>query len=43
MDDVLNLPAADIVAGLENQAEKDRDRIWNRKNDFRNQVRSFIA
>ena len=43
VDDVLDLPAADIVAGLENQAEKDRDRIWNRKNDFRNQVRSFIA
>ena len=43
VNDVLDLSAADIVAGLENQAEKDRDRIWNRKNDFRNQVRSFIA
>ena len=31
LDDIQDLPAASIVAGMEAQAEKDRDDIWQRK------------
>ena len=37
------MPASLIVAGMAAQAEIDRDRIWSRKNAFRQQVRSFLT
>ena len=43
LDDIQDLLAASIVAGMEAQAEKDRDDIWQRKNSFRNQVRGFVS
>ena len=43
LDEMDDLPAEDIDAGIVNQAEKDRDRIWAKKNAFRQQVRSFVA
>ena len=43
IDEITDLPANNIEAGLESQAEKDRDDIWKRKNEFRDQVRSFIS
>ena len=43
LDQMDDLPAADIVAGMETQAEDDRDKIWELKNNFRKQVRSFIV
>ena len=36
LDDIVDLPAASIVAGMEAQAEKGRDDIWQRKKSFRN-------
>ena len=42
LDEIEDLPPEHIVAGMESQAERDRDSIWERKNAFRSQVRSFL-
>ena len=43
LDEIDDLPASSIEAGMEPQTEIDRDRIWEKKNLFRNQVRNFVS
>ena len=43
IDEIDDLPPDSIVLGMEDQAVVDRDSLWERKNDFRCQVRSFLS
>ena len=42
-DEIADCPASDITAGTAGQAEKDRDRIWEKKDQYRDQHRKFLA
>ena len=43
LDDIDDLPASSIEQGMEAQAVIDRDRVWEKKNLFRSQVRNFLS
>ena len=43
IDEIDDLPPDSIVLGMEGQAVVDRDRLWERKNEFRCKVRNFLS